>query len=73
MKLLALLLVWIIRYFVQVIVDAIQAGSVGTIHVEPPVANTCVLVKDGAIGAEEAELLPVGQTPVPDLEGIAIY
>lgn len=67
----ALLLLLIIRHFVQVIVDPVETGSVRTIHVEPPVANTCVLVEDGAVGAEEAELLPVGQAPVPDLEQIS--
>lgn len=66
------LLTRIVRYFVQVLVNSIQAGSARTVHVEPPVANTCILVEDCTIGTEEAELLPVGQTPMPDLE-IIVY
>lgn len=63
----SLALLWI-RHLVQVIIDSIKTGSVRAVHVEPPVANTCVLVEDRPIGTEEAELLPVGQTPMPDLE-----
>lgn len=60
----------VLGYLVEVLVDAVKTGSPGAVHVEPPVANPGELVEDGAVGAQEAVLLAVGQTPVPDLHNL---
>lgn len=64
---LSLLGLIVLRYFVQVFVDPVETGGPGAVHVEPPVAHPGELVEDGAVGAEEAVLLAVGQAPVPNL------
>lgn len=53
---------------VQVVVDRVEIGAVRAVHVEPPIAHAHGLIEHGAVGAQEAEQLSGGQTPVPNLQ-----
>lgn len=53
--------------FIEIIVDVVHLRRCSAIHIVIPVADSIQLIKQGSIGAEEAELLARGQTPMPDL------
>ena len=38
----------------HLVIDPVLGGSLGTVHVEPPVADEVLLVEDRPVGAEEA-------------------
>lgn len=54
---------------VKVLINIVVIRSCSAIHVEPPVAYSCVLVENCSVRAQEAKFLTVGQAPVPNLKG----
>ena len=57
--------------FATLVVEAVQAGGLGAVKVEPKVADKVGLVEDGAVGAEEAApeqaAVPVSRADVKHL------
>jgi hypothetical protein len=66
------LMLWYLYRFsvlvlIEVVVDIVFLRRGQTVHIVIPIADSVKLVKHSSVGAEEAELLSRGQTPVPDL------
>ena len=61
----ALFTLWLV--LVQELVETVEVGLVGTVHVVPPVADEVLLVEDGPVGAEEAVGGAVGLAHVEGL------
>jgi hypothetical protein len=57
----------------QVVVEAVETLGLGTVEVEPPVADEVVLVEDGSVGTEEAVLgQTTGSVSGADVEDLAL-
>jgi hypothetical protein len=53
--------------FIEIFVDVVYLRRRSAVHIVMPVADSVQLIKQSSIGAEEAELLTRGETPMPDL------
>ena len=57
----------------KVVVEAVETLGLGTVEVEPPVADEVVLVEDGAVRTEEAVLGQTsGSVSSADVESLAL-
>ena len=57
----------------EVVVQAVETLGLGTVEVEPPVADEVVLVEDSTVGAEEAVLGQTsGSVSSADVESLAL-
>ena len=57
----------------EVVVQAVETLGLGTVEVEPPVADEVVLVEDGSVGTEEAVLGQTsGSVSSADVESLAL-
>ena len=58
---------------IKLIVEEVEGLSLGAVHVEPEVTDEVLLVKEGAIGAEEGVLVEATQAvSYADLESLTL-
>jgi len=57
----------------NLVIEGVEGLCLGAVHVEPPVADKVLLVKQGSVGAEEGELAQAScSIPCADVERLAL-